>query len=328
MWCVVNILKRKLEPKSQLQNPAENSDELWQGLNQTVSEAFTELVESTWEIDKIEIISGEWKDLISGLPAAGLFYGMGDTEKECRVFVAFDSDFGARIANQSLKLQEAEEGAVYTPSMLDLILFKPVAQKIEIELRNLLTAAATANESALSFTDRGTIPSDIGMIKDEGSWSKVLFSIREAEDDMFSLGNAASDQKEETSPPALNFQILLPVNMIPRPSSKSDKEAPVLDLDSPWTQHMRRSLDSALVPIRAVVETCRMTVADCTRLETGQIINLPGVSLQSVGVEAEMKTDTVKFSVGALGVYKSHRAIKLTEDVIPGFSQNIDLCVI
>ena len=331
IWCIVNILKRKLEPKSQAQDLVNNSSEVWQILNQTVSEAFTELVDSTWEIDKIETMSGEWKELRTGLSAEGLFYGMGDTEDKCSVFVAFDSDFGALIADQSLKPQETEEGTVYTPSMLDLILFRPVAQKIEVELRNLLAASLPASGNPFSFTNNGTNPSDIGMIKGEADWSKILFSIREAEDDMFeavNVNDAAAEKKEETPRRALRFQIILPLNLTPRPLPKSVNDTPVLDLDNPWTQHMRRSLDGALVPVRAVVETCRMTVADCTRLETGQIIDLPGVSLQSVGVEAEMKTDRVKFSVGALGVYKSHRAIKLTEDIIPGFSQNIDLCVI
>jgi len=106
---------------------------------------------------------------------------------------------------------------------------------------------------------------------------------------------------------------------------ESHQAQPVIDPSDPWTQHMRGAIDRAIVPVRAVVETCRMTVADCTRFEIGQVIKLPGVSLQSIGIETEFGEGKASFVPGALGIYKSHRAIKLTEDLDPTFAPEAGL---
>jgi len=62
-----------------------------------------------------------------------------------------------------------------------------------------------------------------------------------------------------------------------------------------------------------------MTVAECTRLEIGQIISLPGVSLQDMKLEATLRDEKICVVKGALGIHKSNRAVKLTEDPSPEF---------
>ena len=127
----------------------------------------------------------------------------------------------------------------------------------------------------------------------------------------------AKVKAEEVQATSLALRVLLPQNFLLQilATGGNDAQAPVIDPENPWTRHMRTSLDTAIVPVRAVVETCRMTVADCTRFEIGQVIELPGVSLQSIGLEAEMSGSSVNFASAALGIFKSHRAVKLIEDM-------------
>jgi len=108
-------------------------------------------------------------------------------------------------------------------------------------------------------------------------------------------------------------------------------------MDNPWNLHMRETLKDAPTNIRVVVESFRMSVADCTRLAIGQVIPLPGVSLQSMGVEVEMEDDSlgqsthrgqklpkrVEVARATLGIYKTNRAVKLIEDLDQNFVQDM-----
>jgi len=84
--------------------------------------------------------------------------------------------------------------------------------------------------------------------------------------------------------------------------------------------------------IRAVVESCHMTIAECTRLEIGQVISLPGVSLNTVGIfldsetsdTEEPETDAIELTRGSLGIFKKNRALKLIENIDPSFTHDCD----
>ncbi len=317
--------------KADLSGRAVNDVEVWKPLHSSVAEAFTDLLGLTWEIENIESTSGVWDEMRSSIARDGLYYGMGEPGVPCPVLIGFDADFGALVSEKSLRFLPAADDATYKPSSLDLILFSPVAKTLEAELKELFSILEPSRPASFAFRNKGTAPTDIDLLKGIEIWTKVIFSIRESDGDRF--GGHSDDDSEASDPDKavprrrLNFQIILPPNLVPKRRLQDiDLGRPVvLNLDDPWTQHMRRSLDEALVPVRAVVETCRMSVADCTRLHIGQIIQLPGVSLQSVKLETKMKAKSVDFGVGALGIYKSHRAIKLAEDICYEFSQEVDI---
>jgi len=86
-----------------------------------------------------------------------------------------------------------------------------------------------------------------------------------------------------------------------------------------------------------IVNNSSLLQDTCTRLAIGQVIPLPGVSLQSMGVEVEMEDDSlgqsthrgqklpkrVEVARATLGIYKTNRAVKLIEDLDQNFVQDM-----
>jgi flagellar motor switch protein FliM len=99
---------------------------------------------------------------------------------------------------------------------------------------------------------------------------------------------------------------------------KIDIVSETLDFDE-TAETLTRHIDKSITSLRAVLESCEMTVADCTRLSIGQIIPLPGVSLQALNIEAELKDNRICIARGAMGIHKTRRAVQLVEDISPSF---------
>jgi len=100
--------------------------------------------------------------------------------------------------------------------------------------------------------------------------------------------------------------------------SKVDIVSETLDFDE-TAETLTRHIDKSVTSLRAVLESCEMTVADCTRLSIGQVIPLPGVSLQILSIEADITDNRVCIAKGALCIHKTRRAVQLVEDVSPIF---------
>jgi len=142
--------------------------------------------------------------------------------------------------------------------------------------------------------------------------------------------------ESQTSPSDLWVQVFLPAaqleSLLQSIATGETSESLVIDAEHPWALHMRDAVKKADMPIRAVVETCHMTIAECTRLEIGQVIALPGVSLNSVGIFIDLETgdaaetdkDVIELTKGSLGIFKKNRALKLIENIDPSFTHDCD----
>lgn len=323
------ILRKKLDVKPGLPDHIKNNLTIWRSLHLAICAAFSELTEMSWEAGKVEINFGELKALQSALPDTGLCFSYGDAEGPGTLLAYYEPRFAAQVTARSLEIQADVVDETYVPGMLDLILFKPVIQSFDTELGDIFAATYNIPDDRLRQLEQAHNLEDIGLAKDVGVWNEVTFYIQQAEDINSKSGadkaksktKKKADPKTVSKPSSLAFRILLPQSLLQHllASSVNEAASPVIDAQNPWTHHMRQSLDTAIVPVRAVVETCRMTVADCTRFEIGQIIDLPGVSLQSIGLETEMIDGNVNFGSAALGIYKAHRAVKLIENVNPEF---------
>ncbi|NHK26320.1 hypothetical protein FF098_000190 [Parvularcula flava] len=86
------------------------------------------------------------------------------------------------------------------------------------------------------------------------------------------------------------------------------------DPEDPWPPHMLSAAMSARVQLRAVLERCPMTIAECARLEVGQVIPLPGVSLNELCLAAWADQGHLPVATAALGVMKQFKAVKLMSD--------------
>lgn len=93
---------------------------------------------------------------------------------------------------------------------------------------------------------------------------------------------------------------------------------------SPSNQEsLRRNMRSSTIQLNAVLERISLTLADCSRLEIGQVIALPDVEPSVVSVCADTMHGSVAISKAELGTWKGKRALKLVSPVLESFAHEI-----
>lgn len=73
------------------------------------------------------------------------------------------------------------------------------------------------------------------------------------------------------------------------------------------------------VDVRAVADRVRMSVADCSRLEIGHVVALPGLRFDQLELTIEMGDGQVPFVDAALGADKGQKAVRLNRGLDPSF---------
>lgn len=79
------------------------------------------------------------------------------------------------------------------------------------------------------------------------------------------------------------------------------------------------------VQVRAVGDRVSLSVADCTRLEIGQIVALPGLRFDRLDLDVEMEDGPVRLTDAALGADKGRKAVRLNRGLDPAFREKPDV---
>lgn len=93
--------------------------------------------------------------------------------------------------------------------------------------------------------------------------------------------------------------------------------------EGPGRERLRKSMRSSTIGLNAVLEKMPMTIAECSRLEVGQVVQLPGVEPGVLSLCAETMHGPVAISQGELGAWKGKRALKLKAPLLESFVQEI-----
>ena len=83
------------------------------------------------------------------------------------------------------------------------------------------------------------------------------------------------------------------------------------DESEEWARHMRRVVAATPLRLEAVLERSRVAVAELARLEVGEVIPLPDVTLDDVTLEIEVAGRTHTIATGRLGSYRRNKAVRL-----------------
>lgn len=311
----MDILKRKTRREPGLPDYLSGQSTVWSNLHIATCDVMSGLTGGNWKPVERDIEQGDIKSLIQALPPTGLFFGFSNALDTFPVFMYFDGLLSACATSTSLASPCELDEDSYEPELLDVLLFKPLVE-IAMEELNKLLISTISTRMEIRQVWEGVSSRDIQLPRGTSVWNDVKFSMK------LTLPEDAQTQLEADlqalCEKPLTFSIFMPQSVTQQLMSQAvSEEEEVMhgDIDSPWAEHMSRAVETAAVPVRAVIESCRMTVADCTRLQIGDVIDLPGVSLQSIAIETEMLEGPEKIGSAALGIYKSHRALKLTEDL-------------
>lgn len=308
----MSVLRKKIYRESGLPEVITEARGVWDPLFIEISDCLTEMTGNAWELSNIEIIQVDGNKLFANLPDDGLAFGLISDDERIPVFVNFDTNFAKIISSTALSMNVSSETEDYQLQMLDLILAKPLRDIVITEVSKLLLSAHY-NNGKLSVRSQGLSHSSFVVDRGFGTMNEVTFHLKQGatEDDK----QAAPDETENQQ--VFKFTLTMPQTALQQIASQHMSFAvqPEVGEPGPWADQIYKSMKTATIPIRGVVETCTMTVADCTRLEVDDIIKLPGASLQSVSLQTEMRDGTVKIGHATLGVYKSNWALKLSADL-------------
>lgn len=82
-------------------------------------------------------------------------------------------------------------------------------------------------------------------------------------------------------------------------------------------------VQNSSVQLNIILDRVPMSVADCSRLEPGTIITLPGTHRSKLTVSAKTVDGPVDIAIGELGVWKHQRAVRLKTEIEPSFLQEV-----
>lgn len=86
---------------------------------------------------------------------------------------------------------------------------------------------------------------------------------------------------------------------------------------------LRKSIRASSIGLEAVLTHLPLTVAACSGLKVGQIVELPDAEAGKLSLHARTMTGSVEISQAELGNWKGQRAIKLTAPVLESFLEEI-----
>ncbi len=256
-----------------------------------------------WAVKDMAVSQNTLDEFKTSLPEQGLYVGFGPDEKDTRAMMLLDSTLAAIIAKHGFSghIADFDDLEDYQISKLDMMLMNSFVSATQ----DILAVPEWSNCS--HFLDVSEIP----FSPDVSNCVLVEFAFEVS----FGPKSAAVPITFKLMTPHYYMESKLET-FIPQMVDQAE-----IDFDEN-SEILSRHIDKSVTSLRAVLESCKMTVADCTRLEIGQVIRLPGVSLQDMRLEAEFRDSRICVAKGALGIHKTKRAVKLAEDLEPNFVQN------
>lgn len=256
-----------------------------------------------WVLKDLSVSQNSIDEFKTALPDRGLYVGFGPDEKDARAMLLLDSTLAAIIGKHGFSghITDFDDLETYQISKLDMMLMNSFVSATQ----DMIAMPEWSNCSHFLEV------SDIPFSPNVNNCIMMDFSF-----------DVSFGPKSAVKP--IVFKLMLPhsyMEVMLESFNPQDVGEVEIDLDEN-SEILSRHIDKSVTSLRAVLESCKMTVADCTRLEIGQVIRLPGVSLQDMRLEAEFRDSRICVAKGALGIHKMKRAVKLAEDLEPNFVQN------
>ncbi len=249
-----------------------------------------------------------YSSILKNVDEAAPCFVIGTIDQPNLAIIQLSQDMASMISQQKLGAK-AGKGAEARPlGLLDLVLLQPSFDAILTTLKELLGEGG----DGLHLTKRCLSIANIPGIDETGKWVQLSLP--------FAAKDGASDLGASLSVELLMSALM--ADTIAMALHSGDGNI-VIDPSDPWATHMHGTVLQSTLPLKVIVEVLNMSVADCTRLELGQTISLPGASHRHLSVSTESGSGLINLATSTLGVAKSNKAVKLLEDVDASFLSDI-----
>ncbi len=321
----MSVLRKKMTTQSAVSDISDaDVARLWKETTKGCLQLLEELTsELSWTVSGFTTNGLAREELVKALPEQGLYAGFGPDEKSTEGLFLFDTTLAAILNKSGIdgKLRDFAGADSYSVSELDLFMMEPLITVLKKDLVKMLGASEVEKNSddktkpQLNFVDFQKEETELTaflMSDAHKAWRQIDMS--------FQAQLAESDEAQIVS-----LKIILPQSFLERALEVAKiGSKPAEDVLLPENaKYLGRHIDKSVTSVRAVLDSFQMSVADCTRLEIGQILPLPGVSLENISLEVEMRNQRLAVANGLLGIHKTHRAVKLSEDISEEFRSDV-----
>lgn len=298
----MGVLRKKIDGAAAAKPlDVEEAELCWQGFQQEMLEALETLIEPLmWKSNGLSVKQLDPKTLIKSFPKNGLFVTWGETDRETQNLILLNIKLAGLVSRFGFQgeITDLKKLDKHPISKFDIMLLEDILRQASAMLN---PDTSIVRKDYTEFSEVPFAPDCLNWVRLDFNYSVSLGPKSEALDLSFTMliSQADFDAHIKRGP-------------------KIDIVSETLDFDE-TAETLTRHIDKSITSLRAVLESCEMTVADCTRLSIGQIIPLPGVSLQALSIEAELKDNRICIARGAMGIHKTRRAVQLVEDISPSF---------
>ena len=88
---------------------------------------------------------------------------------------------------------------------------------------------------------------------------------------------------------------------------------------------LRDSIRTSQIKIDAILDTFDLSIAECAKLSVGQVLPLENAELNQLVISTETLEGRSSVTTGALGVWKTQRAVKVTSPVPASFARELGI---
>lgn len=304
----MSILAKKMSTASSVPASYALMGEQLSGLHSVVLEDVQPFSSTKLKEASPNVSAGLYSSILENVDETAPCFVIGTIDQPNLAIIQLSVGMAKMISQQKLGAKKAEGAEAQPLGLLDLVLLQPSFDVILTSLKELLGDGS----DGLHLTNRCLTIGAVAGIDETGKWVRLSLPFA-PKDDVSDIGAE------------LSFELLMSALMADTISMAlhSGDDHIVIDPSDPWASHMHGTVLQSTLPLKVIVEVLNMSVADCTRLELGQTISLPGASHRHLSVSTESKSGLINLATSTLGVAKSNKAVKLLEDVDPSFVSDI-----
>ncbi len=242
---------------------------------------------------------------------SGFLFAVGNreatsVERECLMIIEVSAALSRAIISIKLGVPLDPD----TPfTLFDVLLVQPISELALEQLR--LIGGVTEDEAIAGRSHTMEGLKDINFAKQE-AWLKLAFLVS------FKANQSLETDKADESNHLTLYITRKVAENIERCGQDRNSNKTV-DPDNPWSIHMQAIMRAATRPLEIVIEDIKLSIADCTRLELGQVITLPGASHERLSMKTASRSGPITLTTATLGVFKSNKAVKLNYDLDSSF---------
>jgi len=316
----MNILKRKTEAR----------DDSVKFDSVCVSETYAELAEAIlaeleimddrfrYELTKIETdsfdINKPETDIING----GAYFGFGVDKKSTSAVIRFDPNFSVFVADANFGDVDLKS----IPSKIKSTATDKLTLILLNDFSNIIHKSISQFHANLNHCVKDTALDVFYFGEGEAKFNRLNFEF---------LLKEAPKQKSAKGKPStlmLTVSLILPVTLISQmidahavaSTQAETTDFSIEEMQAFWAQR----IDHSHTRLKLVLEEFDMSVAECTRLQIGDVLPLPSVSLMDLRLLADFNDKEMSIANAALGIHKTHRAARLISNLDPAFLEGVE----